>query len=149
MSDFNVPGSRPKKHDEISEIDRTYELGRTRKLPRRFYLSLSLWETSNICEQTTIMNKHCPRPQNDQNITTAWPYTTSAAWSRRRRILNAPKSTKSLTVAWSRILHQQPILHQQYTTYYISSLKPQTPKPRSTQEHQTPNSSVSYYAIIL
>ena len=21
MSDFNVPGSRPKKHDEISEID--------------------------------------------------------------------------------------------------------------------------------
>ena len=22
MSDFNVPGSRPKKHDEISEIDR-------------------------------------------------------------------------------------------------------------------------------
>ena len=23
MSDFNVPGSRPKKHDEISEIDRT------------------------------------------------------------------------------------------------------------------------------
>ena len=23
MSDFNVPGSRPEKHDEISEIDRT------------------------------------------------------------------------------------------------------------------------------
>ena len=28
MSDFNVPGSRPKKHDEISEIDR-------RPTPRR------------------------------------------------------------------------------------------------------------------
>ena len=31
MSDFNVPGSRPKKHDEISEIDRTQILGSTQR----------------------------------------------------------------------------------------------------------------------
>ena len=26
MSDFNVPGSRPKKHDEISETDRSRQI---------------------------------------------------------------------------------------------------------------------------
>ena len=34
MSDFNVPGSRPQKHDEISEIDRYHPLtSRPRALP--------------------------------------------------------------------------------------------------------------------